>query len=917
MAAFLGNDGGERAEILLRQALDLTPDEDEGAVAAALSLDRETYRRLAEALDAGADGDRKRAAEILAAIADAKSDLRDLRSFLLTKEDEPKKLSSMATKTAVNKSGWVVAFLDAEQQRLTAGLGKLADLASIRATSALLVLAAAVLENFESEKRRRGTYDFDDLIFHANKLLSERPDAAWVLYRLDGGIDHVLVDEAQDTSPAQWRIVIALTEEFFAGEGRPRQAPRTVFAVGDRKQSIFSFQGADPDRFDQVHDEFARHIRNAGQPFHDENFTLSYRSAPAVLDAVDAVFAAGTPARRGLDGVAGIDLKHWPKRKNVPGTVELWPLMEPDAAGDNDPWEAPVDREPANSPRRKLARAIADKVRSWIGRRRHLSEARPIRAGDILILVRVRNGFFAALIRELRQRGVPVAGADRLMLADNIAVLDLLALARFCLLADDDYSLACLLKSPLVSTPLDEDALFRLAWNRGGTSLWDRLVASAEAPCEAVAHELAVQRATARQTRPYEFLARIVGERRKAILARLGSEAGDALDAFLEAALAYEAAHSSSLQGFLDWFTAAPTEIKRNMEQSADEVRIMTVHGAKGLEAPIVILPDTVGLPDASKDTRLLLVELAEGGRLPLWRLPNSFESQAMRGLKADRGESRLAEYRRLLYVAMTRAEDELYLGGYQIRGRADPGCWYNLVKEPLEKTMQPIDGGGFRLGADPVTDSAEGPVPLQPVTPPAWASAPAPAEVPQPPTVAPSRLLADAVAIAAAPEVERGLLTHRMLQAASEAAPAARAGLLRRMARKSPDGGEIVAEVEALLASPALAGLWQADGLSEVPILAGEPGGGRISGRIDRLILGADDILAVDYKTDRSVPDAAATVKPEYLAQMAAYRTALRAIHPGATVRCAILWTATASLMHLQDVVLDEVQHHNPVEVP
>lgn len=908
----------------LRQRLSLSPADAPARIHSELALDTVSYRQFVDALQRGSKGDTERAAQIASVLIGREPNLIGLKRLYLTTADEPKKIRGIVTKPVIDAHRWIEAFVAAEQQRLLAGLGKLADLEHITATAALLTIAGEMAGAYEAEKRRRGAYDFDDLISRTNRLLAERPDAAWVLYKLDGGIEHVLLDEAQDTSPAQWNIVRAITEEFFAGHGTRERPDRTLFAVGDRKQSIYSFQGADPDIFEAVHDDFRSRIESSGQTFVDVDFTVSFRSAKEILEAVDAVFKTGNVARRGVDDRPGFVLQHQSNRRADRGIVEIWPLVEPQERDEQQPWNAPVDREPANSPRRRLARMIARKVKSWIGSRRIGNLDHKVRPGDILILVRVRNSFFDALIREMRKEGVPVAGADRLKLLDSIAILDLLALARFCLLDRDDYALACLLKSPLLAQPFSEQQLFEIAWNRGPKPLWAVIKEQPTEHCVKAVAELSGWMGEARGKPPYEFFAGVLGHSRLRFLSRLGSEANDALDAFLDAALDYEKDQNASLQGFTQWFASGDIEIKRNMEQGANEVRIMTVHGAKGLEAPIVILPDTASVPDFRTQSPLLMIAAERPGvKLPLWRLPKRFESPALAGLKGALGDDRAHEYRRLLYVAMTRARDELYVCGYRGRNDVPDDCWYNLVSQALRPEMRELaDGSGWRLGMDPVS---EGGPPLgesETAMIPAWAREPPRPEPQRRQWLEPSHLAADdspqPVNAVRPQRIERGLVMHRVLQLLPDVAADGRRAFIARTVSRAGHDEALTRELVALAERPDLAWLFSPDGLSEVPIRADLPGWDRpLSGRIDRLILRGDEITAVDFKTDRIWPTTPALTKADYLVQMAAYYSALKAIHPAVKIRCAILWTAAPLLMELPDIVLQQALDHNPVGRP
>ena len=383
-----------------------------------------------------------------------------------------------------------------------------------------------MISEFESAKKLRGAYDFDDLILKTQELLVDKATAQWVLYKLDRGIEHILVDEAQDTSQAQWQIVMALTDEFFSGTGSREAPERTLFVVGDPKQSIFSFQGADPAAFEKSREFFRMRATDVGQLFAPVDLTVSYRSTEEVLKVVDVVFAEGTRARAGLDGPHPQELVHQSTRKDEPGLFELWPLMESDEKAEREPWQAPVDQYPPRSGLRKLAQKLAETIKSWIGKRHIMALNRAVEAGDILILFRTRSALFDILISELRKAGIPVAGADRLKLSENIAILDMMALVQFVLLPEDDYSLACVLKSPLVPTALTEDQLFKLAHGRDATSLWARLGASDDASCREAHGILEVWLKASENLRPFEFLSMVLIRTRKAFLARLGSEAG-------------------------------------------------------------------------------------------------------------------------------------------------------------------------------------------------------------------------------------------------------------------------------------------------------------------------------------------------------------------------------------------------------
>ena len=902
-ALFDGEGGLQQAESLLRTHLSLEQGLTREVICSGLTLDPESYARFAATLDRGNDNDRKRAALLRQTCGEPGVSLLDLREFYLTDKLAPRG-KDIATPTVLKANPWLVDFIDAEQARLVEALGRMGDLECLSATLSVLRLGSAIVHTFEAAKRNRGAYDFDDLIIKTGELLRERPDAAWVLYKLDGGIEHLLVDEAQDTSPMQWEIVRALTEEFFAGEGRHGRTSRTLFVVGDRKQSIYSFQGADPNVFERVLAEVKSQVVGAGQEFRPVEFTVSFRSAPEILQAVDLVFAPGSAAREGLDGENNArDWHHEPNRRDAKGTVEIWPLVELEDKEPPNHWKAPVDSEARNSPRRRLARELAQRIKSWIGRRKLQGHDRAVEAGDILILVRSRNTFFDAMIRALWNEQVPVAGADRLILGENIAVLDLMALAQFAIMPEDDHALACVLKSPLLPHPLSEEQLIEVAAERGTLSLWQALSQRRDQPFTGAVRLLQPLVAQAPAARPFEFLSGVLGASRLRFLSRLGSEANDAIDALLDRALDYEEAHGTSLAGFVNWFQADEIEIKRNMEQGAGEVRVMTVHGAKGLEAPIVILPDTAGGHERKRSDPLLMLNGSSAeAKVPLWPVPKLKAATMVSRLKDRQKEIDAAEYCRLLYVAMTRARDELYVCGYSGKTAPVAECWYNMVKVALESQMTPIgEGEGWRLGAEPVMMEA-------PVTAAATPALGWPDWI--------GRELEEASAAADAPQarmrnpahVERGILIHRILQHLPDLAEDQRHAHIEATVRRAGGDPTVAAELVALIAHPVLAEILSGEGHSEASLIVEGPGGKPERRRLDRLVITPGGILVADYKTDREVPESPESCNPAYLMQLAAYRDALRLAEPGKPMRFCLVWTEGPKLMDIPDTLLDRM---------
>ena len=560
------------------------------------------WSQIAAILAQGSESDRKQQGLLISAQASIGRERADTYvSIFCTDKFERRK--SIVTKAIANGYPELFERLEAEQERVCALLERRHAIFCRDRSGALITIAAEVISRYRAEKERRSLLDYEDLIDHTLALFGN-VSAAWVLYKLDLGIDHLLIDEAQDTSPKQWEVVNHLVGEFFAGAGARGRLRRTLFAVGDEKQSIYSFQGAVPFKFAEMRRHFERLHRDCELGFLFSEFKHSFRSGENVLGAVDRVFRDRAIAASVSSDTDGIP-PHIALPDAAPGVVEVWPLIKAEAKPEIEGWDAPFDEIRESSPPAQLARRIARTINVW--------RRQGTRPGDILVLVRQRGAVFEAILRALKEAGIAVAGADRLMLTEHIAVMDLMVLADTLLLPQDDLALATVLRSPLFG--FDDDALFELAWNRKGSL---RAALAAKAGDDARLAEAAAQldrlAVAARRQTPFSFYAHLLGAEggRRRMLARLGAEAADALDEFLNLALEYERRETPSLQGFVAWLRAARAEVKRDMEIARDEVRVMTVHGAKGLEAPIVILADTTTQPAGPRPPRLLTVPAAQ-----------------------------------------------------------------------------------------------------------------------------------------------------------------------------------------------------------------------------------------------------------------------------------------------------------------
>ncbi|HMF07151.1 MAG TPA: UvrD-helicase domain-containing protein, partial [Methylocella sp.] len=850
--------------------------------------------------------------------------LDSYRSIFFTGEGTPRK--SVITNGLAAKHIVIAEELYAEQLRLGALCAERLSALTLERTRALITVAKASSARYAAEKATRGILDFDDLIGKTLTLL-ERSDACWVQYKLGAGIDHILVDEAQDTSEAQWKILEKLTSEFSAGEGHG-PACRTFFAVGDEKQSIFSFQDAAPKMFDEMRREFESRFTAAAKPFACVPLSLSFRSVPGVLAVIDKVFEHGDH-KRGLTD--DIWMRHEALKGNLPGLVEIWPLVNAAASDPPRGWKLPRDLHDAQDPATVVANRVAQKIKELITSEFvhdvDFQRRRPVRPGDILVLVRKRGDFFEAMIRALKQFGIPAAGADRLDLTNHIAVMDLIAAGRAALLPQDDLTLACLLKSPLIG--LDDNDLLRLAPHRSG-SLFEALNASTESNNIAAAAKIARWCARAGGG-AFTFYSSLLAEQggRREMEGRLGLEARDAIDEFMRLAIAHEDKSVPSLCGFLNGLEGLVYEIRRDMEATSDMVRVMTVHAAKGLESKIVFLPDCCRAPSARHDPKIFsLATGVPGEEVIAWSPNKAFDCAAVASAREAKRTEEAEEYRRLLYVALTRAEERLYIAGFYGTIQPDTGCWYKMIEAALGSDAEFVEVPAFWDSAEMVrrfVSEGSGAVAVAPVP-----EDPAPAASPalsdwlfRAPPIAenaaapltPSRALAspNGGAKQRREALQRGRAMHLLLQHLPAIAPekrlsaalallSARASFIGESARKA-----LVEEAVALFELPELAPLFGPRSRPEVFVAGQVPVGEimrEVAGQVDRITEGEHEILVADYKT--GAPCTLDQTPMHYLTQMALYRAVLVPLWPGKALRMALIFTAGPNVIWLPDAVLD-----------
>ncbi|MCF6113757.1 double-strand break repair helicase AddA [Mesorhizobium muleiense] len=825
---------------------------------------------------------------------------------------------------------------------------RLALFRMLEGTRAALIIADWLIARYEHLKRARGFLDFNDLITRTVNLLA-RPDAGpWVQYKLDQGIDHILLDEAQDTSPDQWEMVKRLAEEFFAGLGARDNVHRTVFAVGDEKQSIYSFQGAAPDSFADSRLLFSAKVRDAKAAFADLKLTWSFRSTEDVLAAVDRVFADPL-VRRGISHDPD-PLTHKAIRSDAPGYVEVWPSIGADVVDEPDDWTQAVDH--AHAPAVRIAENVAATIAGWIGAGEVIEgRGKKLRPGDVLVLVRKRDRFVHALTRALKRRDIPVAGADRLSLPGHIAVKDLIALGHFLVQPEDDLSLAAVLRSPIFD--VSEEMLFALAGVRpSGLSLIASLrqQAGESAALAAIVSQLDTWSDEAAFRPVFEFYAGALARDglRKKMIARLGPEAGDILDEFLSFCLAEERTGLPGLESFLSTLENAGPEIKREMDQTRDEVRVMTVHAAKGLEAPVVFLVDGGSAPFSDQHLPRLMPFDGSGqhwdGKGYLWRSAGDVANGFSRAASVRARELADDEYRRLLYVGMTRAEDRLIVCGYHGKRAPNAGTWHSIVSRALVGAPESIERQHPATGetvhrfhvtklppvAQAAAEQARQAQQFEPLPKSLFQPLPPFEDLPRPLSPSGASALIDearqAVVDTGSPVLDteaepgfavmRGLALHKLLQMLPGIAETERRDAAERYLKRAgaewpeTEREKALASVATILADSRFDQLFAPNSRAEVAVMGSLEVKGKlrsISGKIDRLAVTSGRVSIVDYKTNRPAPAALADVPPAYVLQLALYRALLQPLYPGHEVSAALLFTEAPRLIELPPAVMDD----------
>ena len=776
--------------------------------------------------------------------------------------------------------------------------------------------ASAFLKVYTEQKNFKGLLDFDDLINIAVNLLTTSAVADWVLYRLDGGIDHILVDEAQDTSPSQWKVIETLAQELTSGQGIKENRSRTVFVVGDQKQSIYSFQGADPGEFDRIRDSFSAKLEGAEKTLQVASLDYSFRSSQTILALVDKIYEDASSEDFGWGR------KHLAFKSELPGRIDLWPIIPKKVNPNLSKWEEPIELISDADHFVSLARLIAQEIRRMIDQDVQVPEQkninqqptfRSVRAGDFLILVQRRSEIFHEIIRACKDANLPIAGADRLRLAGELAIKDICNFLSFIDNANDDFSLAAILKSPLFGW--NEKRLFELAHSREEMTLWQAL---RNDPTK-FAHELEVfedLRSVADFIRPYELIERILilHNGRSLLIGRLGKEAEEGIDTLLTQAMDYESSEIPSLTGFLAWISDENIEVKRQFDSSVNQIRVMTVHGAKGLEAPIVILPETHDFKNEISDDILFTDDLA------FKKFSSTERSNKTTEVYNRQKQKNSAERDRLLYVALTRSEVWLIVAA--AGNVSDDGkSWYKKVEKGLinldakSETFSHGHGLRYQHGEWLVGKCSEkhlkkdAKIKLPQIF---KENLGAPVKIEK--FINPSNLMGSK-SIQRIDKVTEGdgaklfgtivhLLLEKLPKSNSNDWQNIVPNLLKWAKINVSEETQIRAykQAENILKNPSFEFIFAPDVLAEVQFstIVESVGVVPIVGVIDRLVLSQDSALIIDFKTNQEVPSSIDEVPLGVLKQMGAYAASMQKVFPKKNIELGIIWTHSAELMKI-----------------
>lgn len=812
------------------------------------------------------------------------------------------------------------------------------NLTNFEFTSAFLNITYYIFEIYSFLKKQKGCLDYSDLIFETNKLLSnskfnnldgENAFSSWINYKLDEGIDHILIDEAQDTSPLQWDIVRSITTEFFSGQGQKGELDRTIFVVGDEKQSIFSFQGAEPDIFNLTLKDYKYKIEQCGKKFDNIFLNTSFRSLKSVLNVVDEVFAE--PYRKNAITKLVDKITHKVAREESAGKVEIWPLVEEkdieqektEKVEKNTPldWQINYTEKIEKSNKQKLAETIANEVYDWFknGKTicdRKLKCSRKLKYSDIMILVRSRDkDFINYLVRQFNKKHIPTMGNDKFDLLNNIISQDIISLLKFLIFNEDDLVLANIVKSPFLN--LDEEDLYTLCdyKNENQCSLWTAFQNIEKYKNQKIFLEDIIEKS--KNTSIYELLLYIfeVQNTKKLFKQRFQYIADEILNEFLNLANEYEKTHNNStILNFISFLENTDLEIKRDMEQKTDEIKILTVHASKGLESPIVILPDTNHTTKTIQRIDEILRYKEEGNDyyIPMIQKEKTILIEEIKDSMKNKIEE---EYLRLLYVAMTRAENELYICDYKRKGESKENCWYSILLNTIQNNKdvkirhsKNIEGDILYIGdqdnycnilASCNNQQKNYKIEEEKINEIIATFSQNKEKTNEIKIINPSIYYQEnaiKTPIQNSENLENGKLVHKLLEILPNLDSGEWQDIIDIYLRNSNNKEKITNIVLNILNNQEFNFLFSKNSKAEVPIFA-KIDGNIISGKIDRLSIIDDTVYIVDYKNTNTLYN---TIPEKYKIQLNLYKKVLEKIYTDKKIKCYILWTSFGKIEYV-----------------
>jgi ATP-dependent helicase/nuclease subunit A len=820
-----------------------------------------------------------------------KATTKELKEFFLTQQSQKKK--RIVTQKIAKAGSNLYSDLETIQDQIYT-LDQKEKAEKLKNHSKLLfLLGSKIIEKYENYKSIKALLDYDDLIIYACKLLNDSAAKEWVLYKLDGGIDHLLVDEAQDTSNDQWSIIKALIDEFYSGHEAEKNN-RTVFVVGDEKQSIFSFQGADIDSFSHMNKFLKKKMSGARRHFENVNLEISYRSAKEVLDVVYHVF---NRVREQMPGVFSSTLNQLQAfRSDHSGSVELWPICSTKNLT-NEFWPIIKSEVDTISSKVQLAQKISSYIKHKLGSGQILAATnKAIAPNDFMILFRKRDEFTKEVISALQNDGVPVAGLDRITLRENLAVQDLLSIGKFVLNCQDNLNLATLLKSPTIG--INEAFLYDISIKRGKHSIWDyiNLTQHSSEKHRILFEQLSIFLEIYQKTNVktfFQYIVDILGFR-ETLNIFCGPDSNDAIDELLYACQDYASENNNSLQSFIFWIQSSNSSIKRD-SSSSDKVKIMTLHGSKGLQSPIVLLCDTTSLPTNNnhfiwdKDGNCLSARSATDA-------PDYY-----RDLYQLEQEKIYSEYLRLLYVGMTRAEDHLVVCGYTGNKSIAENCWFELVNKAMKEIAVEVEDGRLIYGTNsdhfnsiidksPEIQRIEYFYPKNQILKKHVTKEPHVQYIP--------------TSLWQITPAQYGVIFHKILEdsvAAKEISSMHTHPLIGTLDKKSQK--RIKKSIKLIAANIEFNRLIEHPTLTELSI--GTLHNEKVKlGRIDLMIHLNKEIIIIDYKSDLNHAINLDTIPKNYINQLLSYKEIVEKIYPDHKIYTKILWLESGDLMEVSTLM-------------